>query len=387
VKSLFNYYRPYPQLSLCSCLLLVLGFLGAFFYLHSSAKNQQEQIEHYGQLLAVSTARQAVDATLTQDMVSLQAILQDVAQYPNVIGATLHNIDNKLLVQSGYKPNQPKRGNQYSFTAPVALHNNVAGYLAVTIEVPSRSTQDNVFLFCWALAVLTTLLIVGWSIHKQWWSSFRDKLPSAKTIVTAVVDKLPNIPEAFAEKNSPQSLPETNEKTGAGVRLNIHITNLHKLYQQLHSEGFNVVLLRLEKQLQYLLKLYNGQDQHLNGEILCVDFSGQDSHDCSFRAICCAQILLDMTTQNPSPRLQLACTIQPLNSIPGKEEQSLVHEFLIQHDNPITPIKNEILISPGLINDILLEHAEIENTHGKLIQVKAPYSDLLFKQKEQLLQY
>jgi uncharacterized membrane protein affecting hemolysin expression len=384
VKSLLNHFRPYPQLSLCSGLLVLLGILGAFLYLHSSAKNQQNQIEHYGQLLAVSTARQAVDATLTQDRVSLQAILQDVAQYPNVVGATLHNIDNKLLVQSGYKPNQPKHGKRYDFTAPVALHNNVAGYLAVSIEVPSRSTQDNLFLVFWLIAVASALLIITWSIHRQWWSSFRDKLPTAKTIVTAVVDKLPNIPEAFADINSSA---EANEKTLTGVRLKVHISNLHKLYQQLHSEGFGVLIQRFEKQLQYLLKLYNGQHQQFNGELLSIDFSGLDAHECSFRALCYAQILLDMTAQNPSPRLQLACTIQPLTSVTSREDLSLLNEFLLQHDNPIAPIKNEILICPSLLNDVLLEHAEFDNTLGKLIQIKSPYSDLLVKQKQQLMQH
>jgi uncharacterized membrane protein affecting hemolysin expression len=386
VKSLLANYRLYPQLSLCACLLIALGIFGAFFYLHSSAKNQQNQIEHYGQLLAVSTARQAVDATLTQDMVSLQAILQDVAQYPNVIGATLHNIDNKLLVQSGYKPNQPNRGKRYDFTAPVALHNNVAGYLAVSIEVPSRSTQDNLFLVFWTLAVASALLIISWSIHRSWWSSFRDKLPSAKTIVTAVVDKLPNIPEAFSEADKSTSTSDGNNNSLSGVRLHIQISNLHKLHQQLNSEGFGVILLGFEKQLHKLLSLYNGKHQVFMGDILSIDFFDPDSHECSFRAICCAKILLDMVTQNASPRLQLACTIQPLPAIPTNTDQSLLNEFLIQHDNPILPIKNEIIISTHLLSEVLLEHASFELTDGKLIDIKPPYCDLIIKQKEQLLQ-
>jgi uncharacterized membrane protein affecting hemolysin expression len=386
VKSLFANYRLYPQLSLCACLVLALGTFGAFFYLHSSAKNQQAQIEHYGQLLAVSTARQAVDATLTQDMVSLQAILQDVAQYPNVIGTTLHNIDNKLLVQSGYKPNQPKRGKRYNFTAPVALHNNVAGYLAVSIEVPSRSTQDNLFLVFWLIAVASALLIITWSIHRQWWSSFRDQLPSAKTLVTAVVDKLPSIPDAFSETNQLASSTENNNNTLAGVRLHIQICNLHKLYQQLNSEGFGVILLAFEKQLHKVQSLYNGKRHAFMSDRLSIDFFDSNLPECSFRAICCARILLDMVSQSASPRLQLACTIQSLPSMSTPTDPSLLNEFLMQHDNPILPIKNEIIISTHLLTEVLLEHASFEPTNGKLIDIKPPYSDLILKQKEQLLQ-
>ena len=57
--SFFSSYKSYPQLSLCSALLLILGFMGAIFYLYNSDKNQQDAIEKYGQVLAASAARQA----------------------------------------------------------------------------------------------------------------------------------------------------------------------------------------------------------------------------------------------------------------------------------------------------------------------------------------
>src|SRR5690606_40589947 len=59
---LLTTYRSYPQLFLCSILLLILGFLGAGLYLHNTYYNQQEQINNYGKTLARSAARQAVDA-------------------------------------------------------------------------------------------------------------------------------------------------------------------------------------------------------------------------------------------------------------------------------------------------------------------------------------
>lgn len=376
--SLFNNYRTYPQLSLCSVLLLLLGFMGAIFYLYNSDKNQQANIERYGQIIAASTARQAVDATLNQDMVSLQAILQETGQYPNVVGASLHNVDNKLLVQSGYRPNQVAQGKRYSFTAPVALHNNVAGYLEVTLEVPRRTVHDEFFLMCWAIAVSGALLIIWWSIQRRWWSNLRDKIPSADKIVTAVVDKIPTIAEAAPEPEPETPAPPAQVK----VRLSMQMVNLSKLYQQLNSEGFNGVLRRFEKQLQALLSLYNGQRQLLNNDTLQIDFVGEEFHECSFRAICCAQILMNMAARNPSPRLQFAAAIQPLAT--STSGCALVKEFTMQHNNPLAPARNDILISPSLLDSTLQQHAEIDS-HGKLIQIKAPYSDYVSKQEEQLL--
>ena len=382
---LFSQYRLYPQLSLCTALLLLLGFLGAGFYLYNSDKNQQAQIERYGQLLAASTARQAVDATLTQDMISLQAILQDAAQYPNVIGATLHNVENKLLVQSGYKPKQAPQGKRYNFTAPVALHNNVAGYLEVTIEVPRRTAQDDLFLFCWTIAVTSALFVIWWSIHRNWWLSLRDKIPTANAIVTAVVDKLPTLPDAkiedhLAAKEQVQPIAQSQ----IAVRLSLQLVNLGKLYQQLNSEGFEVVLRRFETQMQNLLKLYNGQSQLLVGDTLMIDFFGEEFHECSFRAVCCAKILMNMSARNPSPRLQLAATIQPLATDIKATEKSLLKDFIVQHNNALVAQKNEILISASLLDSNLQDHAEFDLSQGKLLHIKAPYSDYVAKQEEQL---
>lgn len=381
--SLFNHYRTYPQLSLCSVLLLMLGFMGATFYLYNADRNQQANIERYGQILASSTARQAVDATLNQDMVSLQAILQEVGQYPNVIGATLRNVDNKLLVQSGYRPNQAVLGKRYNFTAPVALHNNVAGYLEVTLEVPRRTAHDEFFLVCWAAAVTICLLIIWWSIHRRWWSALRDKIPSADQIVTAVVEKIPTIAEADIAAEPEPAIPAT--PTQVTVRLSVHLLNISKLYQQLNNEGFNGVVRRFEKQLQALLNLYNGQRQLLADDTLHIDFTGEEIHECSFRAVCCAQILLNMAARNPSPRLQLAVAVQPLPAPPQSAGSALVKEFLVQHNNHLTPNKGDVLVNGSLLNTNLQQHAEFDLNTGKLIQIKAPYSDYVNKQEEQLL--
>ncbi|RZA06542.1 MAG: hypothetical protein EOO68_04845 [Moraxellaceae bacterium] len=381
--SLLNNYRTYPQLSLCSALLLVLGFMGAIFYLYNADRNQQANIERYGQILASSTARQAVDATLNQDMVSLQAILQEVGQYPNVVGATLRNVDNKLLVQSGYRPNQASLGKRYNFTAPVALHNNVAGYLEVSLEVPRRTVHDEFFLVCWAAAVTGSLLMIWWSIHRRWWSALRDKIPSANEIVTAVVDKIPTIAEAEIPAE-PEPLPPAPHKQVA-VRLSLHLVNLSKLYQQLNNEGFNIVVRRFEKQLQGLLSLYNGQRQLIADDTLLIDFSGEEFHECSFRAVCCAQILLNMAARNPSPRLQLAAAIQPLPVQPESAGCALVKEFLVQHNNSLKPDKNDILVNGSLLDVTLLHHAEFDLNSGKLIQIKSPYREYVSKQEEQLL--
>src|SRR5690606_35432993 len=132
-----------------------------------SDHSEREAANHYGQVLAQSAARQAVEATLNQDLISLQAILQEVAQYPRVVGASIRNLENQLLVQSGHNPHQNISGKRYQFTAPIALHNNIAGYLQITLELPRHSAREQQFLFIWVCAVSLALLIIWWSIQLQ----------------------------------------------------------------------------------------------------------------------------------------------------------------------------------------------------------------------------
>ena len=381
---LLTTYRSYPQLFLCSVLLLILGFLGAGLYLHNTYYNQQEQINYYGQTLARSAARQAVDATLTQDLISLQAVLLDVGQYPTVIGATIHNVENKLLVQTGYDPNKSIEGERYSFTAPIALHNNIAGYLQVTLEVPRYSRYDYYFLTIWAAAVFVALWTIWWSIQRQWWARLRDKLPSPGKLVTKVVEKIPTIPEVPLEDLKPLA-PEPPAPPEVAVRLQVRITNLTKLYQQLNSEGFANVLRRFEKQLQGVLSLYNGQRQLLDNDILMVEFVGEALYDCSFRALCCAQLLNNLCARANSPRLQLSAAIQEVARPASHGNGVLLKDFVTQQQDPIHPERGDILISRHLLDDTLLAHIDVDENSGKLATIKAPYSELLVRQEEQLI--
>lgn len=371
-----NAYKTYPQLMLCSLLLLFLGIFAAFMYQQNTRLNQQERIHLYGEALANSSARQAVNAAMQQDLVSLQAILVEASQYAYVIGTSIHNVENKLLVQSGFKPNQPLQGRRYSFSAPIALHNNIYGYLEVVLDVPNHTERDYHFFIFWLLSVFSCLFIIWWSIHRHWWAHLRDKMPTANDLVTAVVEKMPTI------EDIPEPEPEAPQQVS--VRLSLHIVNMERLYQQLNSESFATVLRRFEKQLQGVLSLYSGQRQMLSGEILLIDFTGEAYYECCFRAVCTAQLMNNLATRSPSPRLQLAAAVHELSE-PASSHKSLLKDFVVQHNNYLKPDKGEILISQRLIDQELLEHLDILTDSGKLQTIKAPYADLVTKQEEQLV--
>lgn len=368
-------YKTYPQLSLCSLLLLFLGIFGGVLYYQNTEANQRERLNLYGEAIATSAARQAVNAAMQQDLVGLQAILTETRQFPYVLGTSIHNVENKLLVQSGFSPNQPQEGRRFSYSAPIALHNNIYGYLEVVIDVPRHTQRDYHFFFFWLSSIFVCLFIIWWSIQRQWWAQMKQRMPSAGDLVTAVVEKIPAIPDIPAQE------PEVPIQVS--VRLSLQITNMERLYQQLNSEAFATVLRRFERQLQGVIGLYTGQKQMLSGDTLLIDFTGEAYYECCFRAVCTAQLLTNLAARNPSPRLQLAAAIHELSE-PSSSGKSLLKDFVVQHNNQLRPDRGEILISQRLIDTELLNHLEILGDSGKLLAIKAPYAELVARQEEQI---
>lgn len=368
-------YKAYPQLTLCSLLLVFLGLFGGIMYQQNNAQNQHERIQLYGAALASGAARQAVTPAIAQDLVSMQAVLTELSLHQYVLGASIHNVENLLLVQSGFKPNHITQGDRLSFSAPVALHNNIYGYLEVVLDVPRHSARDYRFYLFWVAAIFCCLFIIGWSIYRHWWRELKDKIPSAGELVTAVVEKIPTI------EPIPEPPPEAPKQVS--VRLSLHICNLERLYLQLNSEGFATVLRRFDTQLQSLLNLYGGQRQMLAGDTLLIDFTGESYVECAFRALCFAHLSNNQAAANPSPRLQLASAIQELSE-PTQAKQSLLRDFVVQHNNHLKPEKGEILLSQRLIDEELLEHVELVVDSGKFIAIKPPYAELVARQEQQL---
>ena len=80
----------------------LVGLLSCAAVLRTVERAQEQVlIADYGQSLANLAAKRAVDATLNHDLVSLQVVLQDVVDNPRTLLASIHDVENNLLVQAG----------------------------------------------------------------------------------------------------------------------------------------------------------------------------------------------------------------------------------------------------------------------------------------------
>ena len=368
-----------PQLIFVVLCLIASALISAALFTHNHQQSLERHKRDYGHALANLAARQAVDATLNHDLVSMQVILTDVAQNAGVVGATIHDVENQLLVQSGHKPgsNTLRDGPQRSYTAPITLHDSVAGYVTVTLSLHAGlSTGNN---FYWQLGFGVVLLLgLAALVLSTWWRERDTDQPGQ----TGGQDDALQAAEA-----------EFSQEPATTVLLNLQIHNLAQLRGQLNRLTLQSLLQRFEQQLQGVLTLYSGNLLSFDDSRLCLQFSGYNAQDCSFRALCSAQLLLSLSARCSGSQLLLSASVTTPTEI--REAEPLLQQLLDGSDDESkastvpSQASRQVYISPELLSPELEKQAQytpLQDFEGaRLDQIKPPYSDLLAKQELQLM--
>ncbi len=348
----------YPNQLLCSLLLALLTLLGASLHLYQSRLHLDEQLALAGDNLARQAAQRLADPTLIEDPVSQQILLRELVQTaPLVVGAAVHDVEGQVRVQSGQIRHLD---GTRRYSAPILLQQHQAGTLWLTLASPTRNSRQLAFFWIWPLTG-GLLMLAPWLL---------------------LLYRRPGSPEQQRpEEFSLPELPEAPPGPGAAVRLSLHLCNLGKVYSQLNSAGFNQLMNTFDEQLRKVLNLYGGQRQLLWGQVLIVDFQGEEAADCSFRAICASQLLFNLHAQL-SPRLQLAATVQGL---PAPDTSAGVEqEFIAQYSERRLPEPGEILIAARLADARLRQYVQTEEHTGLVLAIQPPYCDMLQKQEQRL---
>ncbi len=363
--ALYARLKPHWQPLCGSALIVLLGLLAVLLHTRASLQTQSQQLDGFGQTLSRSAAQRAVDATLSQDMISLQVVLQELTRHPQVMGATIHDVENRLLVQSGFPPGEAEPGQFRRYTATIALADNIAGHLQVAMAPPALSDADRQFLIIWSLLTLAAATL-------PWLPALR----RAPVIVQGTHQPDEESRYDYAEANDPDGNSGASAPP-AQLRLRLRLLNMEALSRQLNEESFAQQLGQFEEQLRNILSLYSGRQMALSGDTLLIDFQGENHSDCAFRALCSAQLMGELSHLNPGPKLKLAARIHPLT------HADLVTSF--HHQQSVeTPGATGIEIAPELIDEELQQHLELDPDNGVLVGVKAPYRQLLDKQQAQL---
>lgn len=277
---------------LCAACLggLIALILCSVLFIPASQTHNDQYVANYGKALSAMAAKQAIDATFNHDLVRLQVILQDVVENPHALFATIHDVENKLLVQAG--DIHLGIGSSVMYTSPIVLHDSIAGYVSVSVDSKPWSLQSISTLLTAASFLLLSIAV--WSLHRNdalvWDLSTIQK--SKKQEDEEDSEKV----EEDGQENNDLHLNHINEPEEQVFAV-IHIKNLNVLRQQLNGQNFRDTLSRLEKIISDVMALYGGHQFQLVENYYILTFHVQhDRGEALFHATCSAHLVLELAS-------------------------------------------------------------------------------------------
>ncbi len=252
--------------------------------------NQQQQLlnirtSHYGNSLAEQAASQAANATLTNDRVSLQITLKDIVANPDIFSATIHDVDNRLLVQAGDSPTNGgySSDNSANYTAPITLHDSIAGYLTVTVDTQSiYQNLDNVWI---TGLIAVCLLLIGFSFTSH--HTHTKVRPRSSD-------------NNRANELAPSHRADSVDVNTCEATLMLHTCNIEALRKKINSSLKQKLYAELAQKLDGINMLYCGKLESASEDWLSIKYSGTDTVDAAFRATCAALLLIKLLQESAS---------------------------------------------------------------------------------------
>ncbi|HEY8330365.1 MAG TPA: histidine kinase, partial [Pseudomonas sp.] len=121
----------------------------------------QEQIEAVGQSLKQQAVASATELLVAKDLLSLNVMLDNLAQNPLVAHVVIHSVDNRIIAEAGARPKQATLDRSEGvFSAPIAFQEIAAGQLQLTLDLeafrkPLTVSQQNLGLLGLIIAIVT----------------------------------------------------------------------------------------------------------------------------------------------------------------------------------------------------------------------------------------
>lgn len=124
----------------------------------------EQQADALGQSLITQTSASATDLLVANDILSLNVLLSNLVRNPLVAHAAIYSVDNRVLAESGSRPQRNLLGDEEGlYSTPISFQEVIAGHLRISLDLqqfrqPMTVSLQSMGLLSLILLVLTLAL-------------------------------------------------------------------------------------------------------------------------------------------------------------------------------------------------------------------------------------
>ncbi|MEO4045497.1 histidine kinase [Pseudomonas sp. CAU 1711] len=118
----------------------------------------QQQADALGQSLTVQTAASATELLVSNDILSLNVLLGNLAKNPLVAHAAIYSVDNRILAEAGARPVQSLLGETEGlYSTPITFQEVIAGQLRISLDM--QQFQQPMTISLQSMGLLSLILL------------------------------------------------------------------------------------------------------------------------------------------------------------------------------------------------------------------------------------
>lgn len=118
----------------------------------------QQQADALGQSLIVQTAASATELLVSNDILSLNILLNNLVKNPLVAHAAIYSVDNRILAEAGSRPKQSMLGETEGlYSTPITFQEVIAGHLRISLD--NEKFQQPMTISLQSMGLLSLILL------------------------------------------------------------------------------------------------------------------------------------------------------------------------------------------------------------------------------------
>ncbi|GIZ12858.1 AhpA/YtjB family protein [Pseudomonas sp. NCCP-436] len=118
----------------------------------------QQQADALGQALITQTAASATELLVSNDILSLNVLLGNLAKNPLVAHAAIYSVDNRILAEAGTRPTRSMLGETEGlYSTPITFQEVIAGQLRISLDM--GQFQQPMTISLQSMAILSLILL------------------------------------------------------------------------------------------------------------------------------------------------------------------------------------------------------------------------------------